>query len=80
MEHLDTNNVFLKFQNNWVVKKIAAAKYRKYLLELLKYTVVQQSNGSFTLPDIGDVTVNIAAIEKPSKQGAINSMRTRFKV
>ena len=66
---------------NWVVKKTSETKDREYIHELLSSTLEASPDTSGDkLPWIGSIPLNIAPIEKPDKEEAIENMKTRFKI
>ena len=73
--------IFSKVTQNWVVKKISQPKDREYIHELLIYTLeASPDTTGDKLPRIGSIPPNIAPIEKPDKEEAIENMKTRFKI
>ena len=61
----------------WVVKKISESKDREYIHELLIYTLeASPDTTGDKLPRIGSIPPNIAPIEKPDKEEAIENMKT----
>ena len=69
---------YSKVTQNWVVKKIAAGKSRNYIQDLFEHTIDRNTEFENNLPQIGDISKNIAPVEKPDKEEAVQSMRTRF--
>ena len=66
---------------NWVVKKISETKDREYIHELLSSTLeASHDTTGDKLPRIGSILPNIAPIEKPDKEEAIENMKTWFKI
>ena len=66
---------------NWVVKKISETKDREYIHELLSSTLeASPDTTGDKLPRIGSIPPNIAPIEKPDKEEAIENMKTGFKI
>ena len=62
-------------------KKISETKDREYIHELLSSTL--EASPDITgdkLPRIGSILPNISPIDKPDKEEAIESMKTRFKI
>ena len=59
--------------------KIAGKKERTYLEDLIEQTVeATPDETGERLPQVGQVSRNIAPTERPDKLEAIASMRTRF--
>ena len=74
-------HIFSKVTQNWVVKKISETKDREYIHELLSSTLeASPDTTGDKLPRIGSVLPNIAPVEKPDKEEAIENMKTRFKI
>ena len=74
-------HIFSKVTQNWVVKKISKTKDREYIHELLSSTLeASPDTTGDKLPRIGSIPPNIARIEKPDKEEAIENMKTRFKI
>ena len=70
---------FSRITQSWVVKKIAGKKERTYLEDLIEQTVeATPDETGERLPQVGQVSRNIAPTERPDKLEAIASMRTRF--
>ena len=66
---------------SWVVKKISERKDQEYIHELLSSTLeAPPDTTGDKLPRIGSIPPNIAPIEKPDKEEAIEYMKTRFKI
>ena len=62
-------------------KKISETKDREYIHELLSSTLeASPDTTGDKLPRIGSIPPNIARIEKPDKEEAIENMKTRFKI
>ena len=75
MGNVDTN--FSKVMQNWVVKKISGTKDQKYINELLSSTLeASPDTREDKVPRIGSIPPNIASIEKPKKQKAIENTKT----
>ena len=73
--------IFSKVTQNWVVKKISETKDREYIHELLSSTLeASPDTTGDKLPRIGSILPNIAPVEKPDKEEAIENMKTRFKI
>ena len=73
--------IFSKVMQNWVVKKISKRKDQEYIHKLLSSTLEAPPDAtSDKLPTIGLIPSNIAPIEKPDKEEAIENMKTRFKI
>ena len=74
-------HIFSKMTQNWVMKKISKTKDREYIHELLSSTLeASPDTTGDKLPRIGSILPNIAPIEKPDKEEAIENMKTRFKI
>ena len=74
-------HIFSKVTQNWVVKKISETKDREYIHELLSSTLeASPDTTGDKLPRIGSILPNIAPVEKPDKEEAIENMKTRFKI
>ena len=74
-------HIFSKMAQNWVMKKISKTKDREYIHELLSSTLeASPDTTGDKLPRIGSILPNIAPIEKPDKEEAIENMKTRFKI
>ena len=74
-------HIFSKVTQNWVVKKISKTKDREYMHELLSSTLeASPDTTGDKLPRIGSILPNIAPVEKPDKEEAIENMKTRFKI
>ena len=74
-------HIFSKVTQNWVVKKISKTKDREYIHELLSSTLeASPDTTGDKLPRIGSILPNIAPVEKPDKEEAIENMKTRFKI
>ena len=74
-------HIFSKVTQNWVVKKISKTKDREYIHELLSSTLeASHDTTGDRLPRTGSILQNIAPIEKPDKEEAIENMKTRFKI
>ena len=72
---------FSKVTQNWVVGKISKTKDRVYIHELLSSTLeASPDTAGDKLPRIGLIPSNIAQIEKPIKEKAIENMKTRFEI
>ena len=66
---------FSKLTQNWVVKKISERKDQEYIHELLSSTLKAPPDTTVDkLPRIGSIPPNIAPIEKPDKEAAIENM------
>ena len=79
----DSNNsqATKKVAQNWVVKKTSETKDREYIHELFSSTLEASPDTSGDkLTRIGSIPPNIAPIEKPDKEEAIENMKTRFKI
>ena len=73
--------IFSKVMQNWVVKKISERKHQEYIHELSSSTLeAPPDTTGDQLPRIGSIPPNIAPIEKPDKEEAIENMKTRFKI
>ena len=73
--------MFSKVTQNWVVKKISERKDQEYIHELLSSTLeAPPDTTGDKLPRIGSIPPNIAPIEKPDKEEAIENMKTRFEI
>ena len=73
--------IFSKVTQNWVVKKISETKDREYIHELLSSTLeASHDTTGDRLPRTGSILQNIAPIEKPDKEEAIENMKTGFKI
>ena len=73
--------IFSKMTQNWVMKKISKTKDREYIHELLSSTLeASPDTTGDRLPRTGSILQNIAPIEKPDKEEAIENMKTRFKI
>ena len=60
---------------------MSETKDREYIHELLSSTLEASPNTTGDkLPRIGSTPPNIAPIEKPDKEKAIENMKTRFKI
>ena len=69
---------YSKITDSWVVKKVKEKSDKTYVRELLKEVVWLKKSREFApLPQI-DVPKNIAPIEKPDKNSAIQSIKSRF--
>ena len=70
---------FSKISGDWCIKKIKCAKEKHYVQDLLAELFLQKSSGEYyKLPGIPKLAKNVANIQKPDKEEAVNSMRTRF--
>ena len=73
--------VFSKVTQNWCVKKIAKKKSREYQNELLETTIKFKETPEIdSMPVLQNIPKNIAPVERPNKQEAIETMRSRFKI
>ena len=73
--------IFSKVTQNWVAKKISERKHQEYIHELSSSTLEAPPDSTGDqLPRIGSIPPNIAPIEKPDKEEAIENMKTRFKI
>ena len=73
--------IFSKVTQNWVVKKISEIKDQEYIQKLLSSTLeAPPDTTGDKLPRIYSITPNIAPIEKPDKEEAIENMKNRFKI
>ena len=71
--------IFSKILGGWYIKKIKCAKEKHYVQDLLEEAFLQKSSGEYQKSTgIPELAKNIATIEKPDKEEAIKSMRTRF--
>ena len=75
----------LKSQQKMGKEKISETKDREYIHKLLSSILEASSDvtgdtTSDTLPRIGLIPANIAPIEKPDKEEAIENMKTWFKI
>ena len=71
--------IFSKISGDWCIKKIKCAKEKHYVQDLLEEVFLQKSSGEYCkLPGIPKLAKNIANIQKPDKEEAVKSMRTRF--
>ena len=71
--------IFPKVMQKWVVKKISKIKDWEYIQKLLSSTLeASPDTTDDKLPRIGSIPPNIAPIEKPDKEEATESMKTRF--
>ena len=71
--------IFSKISGGWCMKKIKCAKKKHYVQDLLEEEFLQKSSGEYyKLPGIPKLAKNIGIIEKPDKEEAVKSMRTRF--
>ena len=73
--------VFSRVTQSWVVKKIKAPKDKCYIDDIVEETLyIRQSGEKYPLPNLPKAPTNIAPSERPNKEEAIDSMRTRFKL
>ena len=69
--------IFSKVTQNWVVKKISETKDGEYIHELLSSTLeASPDTTGDKLPRIGSIPPNIAPVEKPDKEEAIENIKT----
>ena len=70
---------FSRVTQSWVVKKITEKKNRQYLADLLS-SILEESPDILgeKLPKLAAIPKNIAPVEKPNKEDAIDNMKTRF--
>ena len=71
---------FTRISQSWVIKEIKSLKVKHYINDLMKEVYgVNMTNEDVSMPDLSHLPQCITTIEKPDKEEAIATMKSRFK-